>query len=458
MQLVTAITSQRSLFEGPGLFTQEAITPTRAGDLQSASETPAAIPPASDAPARSPQPVDLTDTTPEPDRESLLGVYQSRLKAKRQRNASSGTVGDHETGLRHFDQFLAEIKADPQRCDRSAEPVASLASPEIVREFVDWLITSRENAAHTINRRLIALRMVSKVLKVDFERPTMSEIDRRIRELRPHGRTLKKSKREKLSVRADGTAMPARKIPSFEEIDALSRNVGVTRWPYGEHAPYFWRGWLRFLAFIGPRSRDIVSTVARKPGLRKQDVIWDSLCPIVDVNSAIGKPLHSPHGWLWYSIEKDHHSDCRKILIPMPLWMRNWIRFFYERSSHPERIFPAAQEGRRSLSQGAKTEAWDSIIAAAQVDPRLVESEGKAHAIAIRKYASNWWKLNVEQRTNNSKLAEKVAWYVLHHSEVTVSDKHYLSTQASVLPVMLELIPHWPIPAGDAPPVSLLPE
>jgi hypothetical protein len=471
MQLVTAITAQRSLFQEDFVArsvsdreSEPRLSPTGRKGHGEQSVRPAATP---EAEASNSAEVEALPTgpqaaSPEPATESLLDLYRRLLKDKRLRRASPDTVGDHQTGFRLFDEYFAETQASGKTLHRSQEPVQSLSDPETIRSFVDWLITTRENSAFTINRRLIALKMLASHLKLDYERPSKSEIDRRIRELRPNGRSVaKQSKREKLSSKEDGTSLPNRKIPSFAEIDAMARAVDTLRWPYGDHAPYFWRGWLRTLAFIGPRSRDIISTVSRKPGLRKADVIWTPGCPITDVDSALGRPLLSPHGWLWYSIEKDHHSDCRKILIPMPKWMRDWVRFFFELSDHPERVFPSTQAGRKSLSQPSKTKAWDKLISLSGVDPRIVESEGKEHSIAIRKYAANWWKLAVQKlqnRDTDTDLAKQTAWYILHHAEVTVSDKHYLSTQASVLPVMLELMDRWPIPAADAPPVSMLPE
>lgn len=471
MQLVVTLSQQRSLFpdfnsslttdhpatDHPGPIVQTA--PPGGGDAARAAATRVAGSGPAD-PA-----VDTTAESPE----SLLQIFRIHCKEKRLRRGSPATVADHETGCRHFDEFLQETggnfdaehpgDASPKTLHRFATPVSCLGNPEQIRQFVDWLIVTKENASFTINRRLIALKIVAQTFKIDFERPTMDELDRRIGELRPDGQKINKSKREALATKDDGTQLPDRKIPSFAEIDAMARHVSVAKYPYGSHAPYFWRGWIRYLALIGPRSRDIVSVNGRKPGLKKSDIVWDSACPIADVNSALGKVLQSPHGWLWYDIAKHHKgtNHTRKILIPMPLWLRQWVKFFYEFSHHPIRVFPSVQKQSKSLVQSKKSFAWDSIIAAAGVDPRLVESEGKSQSIAIRKFAANWWDLNV-QSAYDAKLAQKVSHYVLHHSEVTVSDKHYLSVQASVLPVMLAMLPSWTIPAADAPPVSMLPE
>lgn len=459
MQLVATLSQQRSLF--PDITSS--VTTSHVAPIGASSARPAAAPVAEPSPAEQPA-VDTPMDSPE----SLLSMFRLHCKEKRLRRGSPATVADHETGCRHFDEFLQETAGefDPERPSGSSPktlhrfptPVQCLGEPERIRLFVDWLIVSKQNAAYTINRRLIALKMVAQAFKIDYERPTMDEIERRIGELRPSGKTSLKRKRER-ATKADGTTLPDRKIPSFAEIDAMARHVDVAKYPYGSHAPYFWRGWIRLLALIGPRSRDIVSVNGKKDGLKKSDIVWDSACPIEDVNSALGKVLHSPHGWLWYDIAKHHKgtNHTRKILIPMPLWLRQWLKFFCEFSHHPVRVFPSVQKHSKALVQSKKSFAWDSIIEAAGVDPRIVESEGKSQSIAIRKFAANWWRLNV-QSNYDAELAKDVSHYVLHHAEVTVSDKHYLSVQASVLPIMLAMLERWPKPAADAHPVSMLPE
>lgn len=400
------------------------------------------------------QPADPATFPPE----SLLDCYRRVLRAKRLRSASPGTVGDHESSMKAFDRwFQAQQEQETQenshgeRLHRLSTPVQSLSDPNAVLSFVRDLIDSGRSPI-LINRRLTHLAMVAKALKIDFEKPSPDEVKRLSHALAQP----QKTGSEKRST--ESNASSSRRIPSFAEIDAMATNVTHLRYPYGEHAPYFWRGWIRFLAFIGPRSRDVVSTVARKTGLCKSDVIFETLCPIADVSNALGYELHSPHGWMHYTIGKDHHSDCRRILFPMPKWMRDWVRFYWELSGDSERLFPSCQPGSRCLSQGPMSDAWNSIIAAASVDSRLVPSEGKGDKIALRKYAANWWQLATLKLKGDASLAEKMAHYVLHHAEVTTANKHYLNVQAAVLPTMLELIPTWQIPAGSAPPVSLLPE
>ena len=405
--------------------------------------------------------------TPATDPESLLGVYQQRMKAKRQRTATAETIGDHETSLKQFDAFCSDRSSvcgsgenAPERQHRFYTPVLSLSETDILCAYSAHLLEKCSLSPVTVGRRLTHVVMVAKVLGISIDKPSPEEVKRLHREIGERqgvsppshppesplgGLTPNRSPEEK------------RRIPSFAEIDALARHVGPLTYPYGIHAPYFWRGWIRYLALFGPRGRDVVSTVTRKPGLRKSDVHFGTLCPISDVNHALGYELHNAHGWLTYTIGKDHHSDCRRVCFPMPDWLRDWLRFFVE-FSPSDRVFPATQSHSYALAQDAMSREWNALTAAAKVDARLVPSEGTGGRIAIRKYAANWWTLATLREKNDSALADKIGHYVLHHAEVTTSNKHYLSVQAAVLPTMLELLPTWPVPAADAPHVSLLPE
>jgi hypothetical protein len=468
MQLVTAITAQRSLFQED--FVSRSVSDRESEPrLSPASRKghgerlvrPAATP---EAEASTSAEVEALPTgpqaaSPEPATESLLDLYRRVLKSKRSRKAGKNTIGDHESSMRAWDLFAA------QQCYRCIEPVALLEHPDILRAFSEFLIRQEELAPCTVNRRLTHLMMVAKEQKLSIEKPAPEEVKRLFIDHKKatsgsdspstrKGRVKAKS----AIVRSDSEPLESRRIPSFEEIDTLARSVACLTQPYGEHSPYFWRGWIRFLAFIGCRSRDVVSTLPSKTGLTRSDVVFDTLCPVPDVNNALGRELHSPHGWMHYVIGKDHHSDNRRILFPMPKWMRDWARFFIEFSSHPQRVFPSSAKHRKSLAQKTITMAWNQLLKATQLDPRLIPSEGSGDKIAIRKFAANWWHITTMQQKQDYALAEKMSHYVLHHAEVTTSNKHYLSVQAACLPVMLELMPLWPIPAADAPPVSMLPE
>lgn len=376
----------------------------------------------------------LAESPTEASSESLLGAYVSQMQSKRERSAGKKAIDEHLSSCRSFDAFLAE-KID-LRC---ATPMVNLLkTSDLLQSYAQWMIVEKDRSRVTTGKRIDHVMMVAReVFQVKLERPSEKE--------------LKRLEDSKQKAESDG-----RRIPSFEEIDALATAVSVAKFPYGKHAPYFWRGLIRAAAFIGFRTYDFVSLIPEKTGLRKQDVVWDSLCPVADVNNALGYPLHSPFGWLHYEINKDTGSDCRKVLFPMPKWLRDWVRFFFELSGHKERIFPSMKQ----LALDSKTFGvnWKRIVSAAGVDPRIRLSEGSGDVIALRKYAANWWTLAAIRSQTHAALADKLSHYVLHHAEVTTAQKHYISTQAAVLPVMLELMASWPLPAADAAHVSLLPE
>lgn len=403
--------------------------------------------PRQQAEPRSPEPPvngePAAPAVPPPGCESFLNLYRTLCKSARSKKAGKQTIIDHEGSFRQFDAWFRE-----SRYYRSPTPIVSaFEQSELLEEFVTARLAAG-NSVVTVGRRLTHLMMLANAAHKA--------------RLIAHVAVSKLSKTQ-LQRLADsgssGQATPAvRKIPTREECDQLATRVGAMTYPYGDASPYFWRGLVRYHATFGPRTRDLVSVSAAKSGLKKSDVIWDTLCPLDDVNAALGRELHSPHGWLWYVIGKDHLSDCRRVLFPMPEWCRSWLRFFCERSDDPERVFPSAQPGSASLSSKSFGAAWRRLVKHADVDSRIRLSEGSGRAIALRKYAANWWMIQTLQRKGDAALADKMSDYVLHHSTVTVSQKHYLSVQAAVLPTMLELLPSFPVPAGDAPPVSLLGE
>jgi hypothetical protein len=387
---------------------------------------------------------------------TLLGFYRSKVKAKRAKSAGQAAIAEHESAMRAFDAFFQRFYSESAPSEggvsknhRFTTPMVYLAAPDSLSAFARHLIFEEGLSPATVCKRLTNLGVLKRPLKLDLEKPTPGEVKRLYAE---HMRNKAAASSQPIVATVD------RRIPSFAEIDAIAKAVSIARYPYEDHAPYFWRGWIRFLAFIGPRSRDVVSVVTHKQGLLKEHVIFETLCPSPDVNNALGYELHSPHGWLWYTIGKDQHSDCRKILFPMPLWMRNWIRFFFELSPC-DRIFPSVMQQKIGcLSQKQMTREWNALLAKAEVDPRLVPSEGDGDRIALRKFGSNWWSIATSNSPKYSALADKMENYVLHHVPKSTSKKHYISDQAKLLPVMLDLMPSWPVPAADAPPVSLLPE
>jgi hypothetical protein len=488
MQLVTALTSQRSLFQDHFDFATQtgerssgsAGTHTARTEPQSAS-VPAVTREAPDSNGETPAfAADQVETA-----ESLLEIYRRVVKPKRQRSAGEAAIAEHESGMRAFDRFFEHWQAGERSQTgpngmseinlRFRQPKAFLTAPDVLSMFSKYLITVEGRAAQTVIKRITNIKIVAKALKIDVETPTPGEVKRLYSE---HQKAIESASvgdraqlvgdraqlagdRPQLGVGARSQTGPTRsnrRIPAWSEIDAMARWSTQAQYPYGEHAPYFWRGWIRFLSFIGPRSRDVVSVITRKDGLLKQHVIFDSVCPVEDVNNAIGSPLHSQHGWLHYPIGKDQHSENRHILFPMPLWMKNWLRFFIELSPC-DRVFPSVMTKKIGwLSQKQLTAEWDKIAAAAGVDPRLVPSEGNGNRIALRKFAANWWSLQTSNVPEHQALSDKMENYVLHHVPKSTSKKHYVSDQAKLLPVMLALMAKFPLPAADAAPVSMLPE
>ena len=384
---------------------------------------------------------------------SLLDLYQTTMRARRMRSAGAAAIAEHESGMRAFDRFFAwsTLQQDSDSKNlRFFTPKAFLSEKDVLSAFSTYLITVEGRSTATVCKRLTNLIMVAKALKLDLDKPTPNEVKR----IHAEHQQLKANDGETQQVLA------ARKIPSWSEIDAMAKSVAHCRYPYDEHGPYFLRGWIRFLAYIGPRSRDVVSVIKRKPGLLKKHVVFDTLCPIEDVNAALGTPLHSPHGWLYYPIGKDNHSENRMILFPMLPWLRNWLTFFMELSPcECDRVFPSVMKNKIGWhSQKQMTREWNATISAAGVDPRLVPSEGTGGRIALRKFAANWWGLETSKTPAYAHLSDKMENYVLHHVPKSTSKKHYVSDQAKLLPVMIDLMHRFPVPAADAPHVSLLPE
>jgi hypothetical protein len=447
MQLVATLTGQRTLFD------LSQTTFTNVARVADAGSGPTPVSP-NVAPV---SPVNVPADEPgDDDMKSLLDVYRKVVKPRRKRAAGAAAIAEHESGMRAFDRFFERWQADWAGSEiglRFEQPKVFLTAPDVLSMFSKYLITVEGLAAQTVIKRITNVKIVAKALKIDAETPTPGEVKRLFSE---HAK-----KQEESRVGDTGNNGPKRsnrRIPAWKELDAMATWATQAQYPYGEHAPYFWRGWIRFLAFIGPRSRDVVSVITRKDGLLKEHVIFDTLCPVEDVNNAIGTPLHSPHGWIFYPIGKDQHSENRHILFPMPLWMRNWLKFFIELSPC-ERVFPSVMTKKVGwLSQKQMTTEWNRIVAAAGVDPRLVPSEGTGNRIALRKFAANWWSLETSKSLQHAALADKMENYILHHVPKSTSKKHYVSDQAKLLPVMLELMSRFPLPGAEAPPVSLLPE
>lgn len=362
---------------------------------------------------------------------SLASYYLQNMHAQKLKGANEKTCKDHLSSAEMFDEFAAA---------EFPEPLAHVleTEPELFESFARWLLETRQNSTATVSKRLMHVQMITgAMVKADTIRKVRSN------EVPP--KHLTNLSRQILGESSAGQ----RRIPSLDEIKAIAGAVDSSLdYPYKENAERFWSGWIQFCAMYGPRCRDVVSVDpdrAEKRGLLKSDVYFETLCPVADVNAALDRELHSPHGWLHYAIGKDHKSDNKRILLPMSEVVSDWIRHFMGLSPDGDnRVFPGAKLDS-FLTQRPLSERWNSLLKAAAVDQSIRLSEGKGEVLAIRKSAANWWKLQTEKTHNDTRLAENVADYLLHHSTTTVSQKHYLSVQASVLPVMIELLPTFPV-------------
>ena len=453
MQLVTAFTGQRSLFTEM----RPEINPTWDGGRSPASETPAAAPQtASQSPAEALQPCSA-DTTPEPDRESLLDLLLNApytLRQKRQK-AGADQRGKHETSCRAFDKFMSA------QCHRFSKPVAlvplferdvKLEKPVIRDLFCEWWLnqtsprTQKPVSEQTIATYWQHVCMVMRAYGVSLPQITADEL----KLMRDGGH----------NANSGARVVVKRICPAKEEIDALARHSNAATRCYGAHAPYLIRFLVRWFSCWGLRTNDVISTRSRKTGLRKQDIIWTPECPDENVNAALGYTLMNPGGWVWIRIHKSEKKHAALTLLPIPDWARGPLKFFCELSQHDVRVFPSMKLNGKSLSPKTLAADWDAVAAAAGVDSSLRMSEGSGDAVAIRKYSSNWWRINVANATSDTALSKDVSAYVLHHASITktTAARSYEIVRSTVLPIMVKLLPTFPRPAADVSPVSMLPE
>ncbi|MEP3477985.1 MAG: phage integrase SAM-like domain-containing protein [Fuerstiella sp.] len=365
---------------------------------------------------------------------SFEDYYNQHLRDHRAKSISAKTCNDHASSAQKFDSFLSETHPENSMIDVIEN------NKTMLEDFASWLFANRKNSGPTVTRRLTHVLMIANAMI-------------KYGDLQKIGSELLSSKLIKTLHRqivGEGDATD-RRIPSLNEVQSIAGAVDKTlKHPYGTDAPYFWEGWIQFSAMYGPRSRDIVSVDPERPekrGLRKQDVYLNTLCPMADVNNALNEELHSSFGWLWYNVGKDHSSDTPRILIPMSKQICDWVKYFMSKSpANDDRVFPGTRDDPDSfLSQRPISLRWKSLLEKAGVDKRIRLSEGKGNVIAIRKAAANWWLLQTAKHKQDERLAEKLSHYLLHHAEVIVSAKHYLSVQAAVLPVMIELLPTFPV-------------
>lgn len=361
----------------------------------------------------------------------LEEFYLDHMQSQKLKGANKRTCKSHLSSAKVFGEFITAMYSGPASHVLETET-------DLYEQFARWLFSTRQNSVNTVGKRLMHTHMICQEM---VRREVISAV--KSHSVPPN--YLAKLRRDILGETPEGQ----RRIPRLDEMAAIANAVDDTLdYPYKSDAPLFWQGWIQFCAMYGPRCRDVVSVDpdrSEKRGLRKSDIHFDSVCPIADVNAALGEELHSPHGWLHYQIGKDHKSDNKRILLPMSEGIATWIKRFIDLSpDDDDRVFPGIKLDS-FLSQKPVSERWNSLLSKASVDPSIRLSEGKGNVLAVRKAAANWWKLQTEQRRGDTRLAENVADYLLHHSTTTVSQKHYLSVQASVLPVMLELLPTFPV-------------
>lgn len=376
-----------------------------------------------------------------------VAFRRKRLKATKDQRKK------YETSAKRFDEWWHTLH-------RSTEPVqgpldslredSSLLEPLIRQQFSEWCLQQEKKGGGCLSPQTVKTYWQNIVsvcsdygLKLDpWSLPALKDLH------------------SKLFADGSGlnpTVAPKRDVPFAEELDAIALHATAATSPYGEHSPYFYRGLTRFFTCFGIRTQDVIGLCGEKKGIRKQDLSWDPVCPAPNVNAALGRELINPSGWVWINIWKARHSDEKVLLLPIPSFSVGWFKFFNEFSSHAERVFPSTFDGREALSQTAFSTGWKAIREAAKV-PRIQISEGGT--IKLRNYSANWWELNVAKETRDTQLAKNVSDYILHHKSVTktVGDRHYRDVRAQCLPIIVDLLPTFPVPAADASPVSMLPE
>lgn len=391
---------------------------------------------------------------PEPvESETMLSLMQTApvaLQRKRMK-ASKKTQSEHVTSCNMFDTWRSTLL-------RSTEPQQSL---------LEWMRADSQLLQSVIRREFAAfcfrqLNRSRRFLSVRSVRKYWTHVNMvcaahgvRLEPWTPH---------ELKNIRHEVTGQELedyeRRLPTDAEISAIALHSVVAVSPYGDHSAYFYRWVVRFYAYCGLRTRDVIG-MEGKTGLRKQDIFWDEDCPDPDINAALGYVLKNPGGcWVKIQICKAKKSSTPSMLLPVPAWLRPGLKFFCEWSHDSVKVFPSAQRGSGSLSQEAFSKGWNAILKAAQVDPDIRLSEGRGGVLAIRKYPANWWFLAVQEHLHDSGLADMVSDFFLHHSSVrsSVGDQHYRQRQAKVLPAIIKLLPLFPKPAADAAPLGLLAE
>jgi hypothetical protein len=347
---------------------------------------------------------------------TMMAAYMKFIFPVRSQTISKKSANDHRGSMTAFDQWFSEqfLKDRGARCVTprpSCFPAIQENADSILFEFSKWRLQREGNSVTTVNRRLGHLKMVCKeavahgLLTKVPAKPTIADLKR----MRPKKESAKRTKSKAVAIADVGKLLNHTSAASYPQL--------------GDVSPAdFWDGCIRYHALWGPRTQDVFAyRDPAKDGLLWSDVYTSPECPDSELAEEI-PGLQSPHGWLYYRIEKDKHSDEQFILLPLPLWLKQFIERF--RGLDSQRVFPLS---RNHKAWGA---SWRAIREAAGVGDHVFLSQGTGNTAAMRKTASRWWRKLSKQ--------DVFADYLLHHGAVTTSRKHYLSAMEDVVPTLIE--------------------
>ena len=349
---------------------------------------------------------------------TFLHAYDSLIAASRA-TISKKQQATHRTAAKQMDEFC--------RKDRCTTPILLVHKlpADLLIQFARHCIESLSQSPATVGHRLTHLCMILKAAHkagwIDAipDRPKPSEVV--------------------AMQRADASAArPARRVAksvAFEDAQRLLDACDVARYPEfpGVTPAEWWRVMICWHALWGPRTQDIYAYIDRhKTGLTWEDVFTHPECPDAELTQAL-PDLQSPNGWLYYPVGKDRRSECPYVLLPMTSWQLQFVERFrgIPDPMGQNRVFPVARH-----TDGFGRE-WSAIRDAAGVSETVYLSQGTGGVTAFRKTASKWWR-----RVTDSK---QLAQYILHHSEVTTADVHYLDTMETVLPLLLRHLDEFPL-------------
>jgi integrase len=358
-----------------------------------------------------------TESTEQPtEHKTLLDVYAEFVEPQKQ-HVSKKQRSRHRKAATQFAEFL-EIKY------RSTTPILTLVdqSPNILHDFAAWMICTLNLSTVTVSHRLTDLLMImaaaadAGLIAKTPARPAPPQLTALKRQ---HGRPQRKVARS-LSIADTQRLVDACDVATYPTFESVT-------------APEFWRVMICLHALYGPRTQDIYAYLDKdKTGLTWPDVFLSPDCPDPELRQAMPH-LTSPHGWLYYPVGKDKRSACPFVLLPMPDWLSSFVQRMKAETdpARQSRVFPV------SRSKDSFAAAWSEIRSTAGLPGNIYLSQGTGGAIALRKTAAKWWR-----RVTASK---EVAQYLLHHTEVTTAEVHYLDTMEAVIPQLLQHLHQFPV-------------